>query len=220
MSEVYIIDAIRTPIGSLGGALASIRPDDLAALVIKEMIQRNSLDPNLVERYRRFLVAVDLVVVGYIFGAWNQKPHLAVRALARTSHQGRWPMQAVSVRAKEDDFVGPSRPFADLQFVFLGPRFLLLLRLWAFIVSCRHVRCVDVALLRQERKWVRRTIDGIRRGGRKLWHAKHGATLRALPRFSGEIVGARKLVAVGTLERNAHYLHRMSRSFRRPLGWY
>ena len=49
MSEAYIIDAIRTPIGSLGGALASIRPDDLAALVIKEMIQRNSLDPNLVE---------------------------------------------------------------------------------------------------------------------------------------------------------------------------
>ena len=49
MSEAYIIDAIRTPIGSLGGALASIRPDDLAALVIKEMIQRNHLDPNLVE---------------------------------------------------------------------------------------------------------------------------------------------------------------------------
>ena len=49
MSEAYIIDAIRTPIGSLGGALASIRPDDLAALVIKEMIQRNNLDPNLVE---------------------------------------------------------------------------------------------------------------------------------------------------------------------------
>src|SRR6202142_3341236 len=49
MSEAYIIDAIRTPIGSLGGALASIRPDDLAALVIKEMIQRNSLDPSLVE---------------------------------------------------------------------------------------------------------------------------------------------------------------------------
>jgi len=49
MSEAYIIDAIRTPIGSLGGALASIRPDDLAALVIKEMIQRNHLDSNLVE---------------------------------------------------------------------------------------------------------------------------------------------------------------------------
>ena len=49
MSEAYIIDAIRTPIGSLGGALASIRPDDLAALVIKEMIQRNNLDTKLVD---------------------------------------------------------------------------------------------------------------------------------------------------------------------------
>ena len=44
-----IIDAIRTPIGALGGVLASIRPDDLAALVIKAIIERNRLDPALVE---------------------------------------------------------------------------------------------------------------------------------------------------------------------------
>ena len=49
MTEAVIIDAIRTPIGSLGGVLASVRPDDLAALVIKEIIQRNKLDPSLVE---------------------------------------------------------------------------------------------------------------------------------------------------------------------------
>jgi 3-oxoadipyl-CoA thiolase len=49
MSEAYIIDAIRTPIGALGGALAPVRPDDLAALVIREIIQRSKLDPNLVE---------------------------------------------------------------------------------------------------------------------------------------------------------------------------
>ncbi len=47
--DAVIVDAIRTPIGSLGGALASVRPDDLAALVIREMIQRNNLDPSLVE---------------------------------------------------------------------------------------------------------------------------------------------------------------------------
>ena len=47
--DAVIVDAIRTPIGSLGGALASVRPDDLAALVIREIIQRNNLDPNLVE---------------------------------------------------------------------------------------------------------------------------------------------------------------------------
>jgi 3-oxoadipyl-CoA thiolase len=47
--DAVIVDAIRTPIGLLGGALASVRPDDLAALVIREMIQRNNLDPSLVE---------------------------------------------------------------------------------------------------------------------------------------------------------------------------
>ncbi len=49
MPEVYIIDAIRTPIGALSGALAAVRPDDLAAHVIKAIIERNKLDPALVE---------------------------------------------------------------------------------------------------------------------------------------------------------------------------
>jgi 3-oxoadipyl-CoA thiolase len=49
MTEAVIVDAIRTPVGALGGSLASVRPDDLAALVIKEIIQRNKLDPALVE---------------------------------------------------------------------------------------------------------------------------------------------------------------------------
>ena len=41
MKEAYIIDAIRTPIGSFGGTLAAVRTDDLAALVIKELVKRN-----------------------------------------------------------------------------------------------------------------------------------------------------------------------------------
>jgi 3-oxoadipyl-CoA thiolase len=49
MSEAVIIDAIRTPIGALGGSLASVRPDDLAALVIRSMVERNKLDAALVE---------------------------------------------------------------------------------------------------------------------------------------------------------------------------
>ncbi len=49
MIDAVIIDAIRTPIGALGGILASIRPDDMAALVIKEIVQRNKLDSALVE---------------------------------------------------------------------------------------------------------------------------------------------------------------------------
>lgn len=49
MSTPVIVDAIRTPIGALGGALAPVRPDDLAALVIKSIVERNKLDPTLVE---------------------------------------------------------------------------------------------------------------------------------------------------------------------------
>jgi len=42
MNEVFVIDALRTPIGKYGGALSSIRPDDLAALVIRSIVDRNS----------------------------------------------------------------------------------------------------------------------------------------------------------------------------------
>jgi 3-oxoadipyl-CoA thiolase len=49
ITNAVIIDAIRTPIGALGGSLASLRPDDMAALVIKSVLQRNQFDPALVE---------------------------------------------------------------------------------------------------------------------------------------------------------------------------
>lgn len=42
MKSAYIIDGVRTPIGNLGGTLSSIRTDDLAALVLKELMKRNS----------------------------------------------------------------------------------------------------------------------------------------------------------------------------------
>lgn len=41
MFDAYVIDAVRTPIGSYGGVLSSVRPDDLAATVIKALLQRN-----------------------------------------------------------------------------------------------------------------------------------------------------------------------------------
>ena len=49
MSNPVIVDAIRTPIGALGGVLASVRPDDMAAHVIKSILERNQFDPALVE---------------------------------------------------------------------------------------------------------------------------------------------------------------------------
>src|ERR1035441_6778845 len=46
MKNAYIIDGIRTPIGNVGGTLSVVRTDDLAAIVLKELIKRNSsVDP-------------------------------------------------------------------------------------------------------------------------------------------------------------------------------
>ncbi len=50
MQTVYVIDAIRTPIGKYGGALSGIRPDDLLAHVIKVLLSRNNgIDVNAIE---------------------------------------------------------------------------------------------------------------------------------------------------------------------------
>ena len=49
MNEVVIVSAVRTPIGAIRGALSAVRPDDLAALVIQEAVQRAGVDAALVE---------------------------------------------------------------------------------------------------------------------------------------------------------------------------
>jgi 3-oxoadipyl-CoA thiolase len=55
MTEAYLCDAVRTPFGRYGGTLASVRPDDLAALVLRALMQRNAeLDP----------LALDDVILG------------------------------------------------------------------------------------------------------------------------------------------------------------
>jgi 3-oxoadipyl-CoA thiolase len=49
LRDAWIIDAVRTPIGRYGGALAMVRPDDLAALVIRALVDRTEIDPASVE---------------------------------------------------------------------------------------------------------------------------------------------------------------------------
>ncbi|MBS1681018.1 MAG: acetyl-CoA C-acyltransferase [Bacteroidetes bacterium] len=59
MQTAYLVDILRTPIGKYGGSLASVRPDDMAALVIKKLLERNpSVDAHQIE--------------DVIFGAANQ----------------------------------------------------------------------------------------------------------------------------------------------------
>lgn len=50
MKTIYVIDAVRTPIGKYGGKLASVRPDDLLAHVIRALVERNkNIDVNAIE---------------------------------------------------------------------------------------------------------------------------------------------------------------------------
>jgi len=50
MEQVFVVDAVRTPIGKYGGALSSVRPDDLAAVAIKGLLERNAwLNTNEIE---------------------------------------------------------------------------------------------------------------------------------------------------------------------------
>ncbi len=49
LRDAWIVEAVRTPIGRYGGALASVRPDDLAALVLRAVVDRAGIDPALIE---------------------------------------------------------------------------------------------------------------------------------------------------------------------------
>ena len=72
MEEAYIIDGIRTPIGNIGGVLSGIRTDDLAALVLKELVSRNPGIP---------LEAVNDVILGCANQAGEDNRNVARMAL-------------------------------------------------------------------------------------------------------------------------------------------
>lgn len=68
MAEAYIFDSVRTPFGRFGGALAGVRPDDLAALVVGEQVRRASaLDP----------ATIDEIVLGNANGAGEENRNVA-----------------------------------------------------------------------------------------------------------------------------------------------
>src|SRR5262245_11309805 len=49
LREAWVVAAVRTPIGRYGGALASVRPDDLAAAALRAVVDRSGIDPALIE---------------------------------------------------------------------------------------------------------------------------------------------------------------------------
>ncbi len=72
MRETYIIDGIRTPIGSFGGSLSTVRPDDIAALVIRTLTERNPQIP---------VAAIDDVILGCTNQAGEDNRNVARMAL-------------------------------------------------------------------------------------------------------------------------------------------
>jgi 3-oxoadipyl-CoA thiolase len=66
-AQAVIVDAVRTPIGRHGGALASVRPDDLAAIPIRALLERTKLDP----------VLIDDVILGCANGAGEDNRNVA-----------------------------------------------------------------------------------------------------------------------------------------------
>jgi 3-oxoadipyl-CoA thiolase len=84
--EAWIIDAARTPIGRHGGALAAVRPDDLAAGVLRGIVERTGIDPAL----------IDDVILGSANQAGEDKRNVARMALLLAGLPIRVPGQTVN----------------------------------------------------------------------------------------------------------------------------
>jgi acetyl-CoA acyltransferase len=85
--EAFIIDGIRTPIGNFAGTLSEVRPDDLAALVLKELLNRNkSIDP----------AAIEDVVLGCANQAGEDNRNVARMALLLAGYPVSVPGQTVN----------------------------------------------------------------------------------------------------------------------------
>jgi 3-oxoadipyl-CoA thiolase len=86
MREVWIIDGVRTPIGRHGGGLASIRPDDLAAITIEALVERSGIDPH----------DIDDVIFGCTNQAGEDNRNVARMALLRADLPVTVPGQTVN----------------------------------------------------------------------------------------------------------------------------
>ncbi|MBA2688070.1 MAG: 3-oxoadipyl-CoA thiolase [Gemmatimonadaceae bacterium] len=87
MAQAFIVDGIRSPIGSFGGSLAHVRPDDLAAHVIRELAARNpSIDP----------ARIDDVILGCANQAGEDNRNVARMALLLAGLPERVPGETVN----------------------------------------------------------------------------------------------------------------------------
>jgi 3-oxoadipyl-CoA thiolase len=129
MREAWIVDGVRTPIGRHGGALATVRPDDLAAITIRSLVARTGIDPG----------AINDVLFGCTNQAGEDNRNVARMALLRAGIPVSVPgqtvnrlcgsgMQAVlsacqAIRADEGDVfvVGGVESMSRAPYVMLKP---------------------------------------------------------------------------------------------------
>ena len=78
MTEAWIVDGARTPIGRHGGALASVRPDDLAACTISALVERTGIEAD----------TIDDVLFGCINQAGEDNRNVARMPPLRVGHAG------------------------------------------------------------------------------------------------------------------------------------
>jgi 3-oxoadipyl-CoA thiolase len=71
VKEAFVVEAVRTPVGTHGGSLAGVRPDDLAAVPIKAVVERSGIDPT----------AIDDVILGCANQAGEDNRNVARMAL-------------------------------------------------------------------------------------------------------------------------------------------
>src|SRR3989454_10277251 len=106
MPEAVIVEGVRTPMGRHNGALKDVRPDDLAALVVREVVRRVGVDPALVEevylgcanqagednrnvaRMAALLAGFPVSVAGVTFNRLSSAGLAAVNAAARAIKVG------------------------------------------------------------------------------------------------------------------------------------
>jgi 3-oxoadipyl-CoA thiolase len=67
MAEAFLVGGVRTPVGRYGGALSAVRPDDMAALTLRELVHRTGLDPE----------TIDEVILGNANGAGEENRNVA-----------------------------------------------------------------------------------------------------------------------------------------------
>jgi acetyl-CoA C-acetyltransferase len=116
VGDAVIIDGVRTPVGRYGGALSAVRPDDLAALVLRALVDRVGLDPadledvylgcaNQAGEDNRNVARMALLLAGFpvevgdapstgsAAAAWRRSPTLPERSLTATvgrSSRAEW----------------------------------------------------------------------------------------------------------------------------------